>query len=202
MALSTYSELKSSVADWMHRSGMTGVITDFIALCEADFNRRIRVAQMEVRATTTFDEGYEELPSDFLEMRGVQVNSSPVKTLMYMTPQQMSEFYPTLAAGNPEYYTISGDEIRLNRTPTAEVEIAYYIRIPALSDDDPTNWILTNHPDTYLSGSMFFAGLWTKNETVMRMWKPLYEVALKQIMDSDKSARWNGGPMQVRVSWQ
>ncbi len=202
MALSTYSELKTSLSDWLHRGGLTTVVTDFIALCEADFNRRIRVAEMEVRAFATFDEGYEDLPTDFLELREVKVITSPVVSLEYLTPQQMTEFYPTLASGVPEFYTITGTQIRLNRTPSQEVEISYYVRIPALADDATTNWMLTNHPDVYLYGSLVQAEPYLKNDKRVPMWKSLYEVALKQIEDADKKARWNGGPLQIRVSWQ
>jgi hypothetical protein len=202
MALSTYSELKSSLADWKHRSGLTGVTPDFIRLTEADVNRRVRVATMETRASATFDEGYEDLPSDFLELREVKVNSSPVRSLMYLTPQQMTEFYPTLETGNPDYYTITGSQIRLNRTPTSEVEIAYYVAIPALSDDNTTNWLLTNHPDVYLNGSMFYAETYVMNDKRAMGWKALYEIALKQVEDADKRARWSAGPLQIRVSWQ
>ena len=38
MALTTFSGLKSSIADWLNRSDLTNQIADFIALTEADFN--------------------------------------------------------------------------------------------------------------------------------------------------------------------
>jgi hypothetical protein len=38
----------------------------------------------------------------------------------------MSELYATGDAGEPTYYTIVGTQIRLDRSPSAEVEIAYY----------------------------------------------------------------------------
>jgi len=43
MALTTYSELKTSIADWLNRSDLTTQIADFIALTEADFNSKLRV---------------------------------------------------------------------------------------------------------------------------------------------------------------
>jgi hypothetical protein len=202
MALSTYSELKASLADWLHRGGLTTVIPDFITICEADFNRRIRIATMEERASATFNEGYEDVPTDFLEMREIKVNASPVRSLKYMTPQQMTEFYPTTEIGTPEFYTLVDHTIRVNRIPSAEVEISYYVRIPALSDDEPTNWMLTNHPDLYLYGSLIHAEPYLKNDKRILTWKTMYEMALKQVDDSDKKARWSGGPMQMRVSWQ
>jgi hypothetical protein len=202
MALSTYSELKASLADWLHRGGLTTVIPDFITICEADFNRRIRIATMEERSSATFNEGYEDVPTDFLEMREIKVNTSPVVSLKYMTPQQMTEFYPTTESGTPEFYTLVDHTIRVNRIPSAEVEISYYVRIPALSTDEPTNWMLTNHPDVYLYGSLINAEPYLKNDKRILTWKTMYEMALKQVEDADKKARWSGGSLQMRVSWQ
>jgi len=36
MALTTYTELKASIADWLNRSDLTAAIPDFISLAEAD----------------------------------------------------------------------------------------------------------------------------------------------------------------------
>lgn len=41
MALSTYAELKASVASWMERADMTAVITDCVTLAEARLNREL-----------------------------------------------------------------------------------------------------------------------------------------------------------------
>lgn len=199
MALDTFANLKSSVANWLHREGLTSIIPDFITLVEADLNRRLRVAQMEVRATASFDEGYENLPEDFLELREVKVNSSPVRSLQYMTPAQMTEFYPTLIGGIPEFYTLVDSQIRMNKIPTSEVEIAYYAKITPLSDDDPTNWLLTSHPDVYLYGSLSQAEPYLKNDKRMPVWKALYEKALSDVDSADKSSRWSGATLQMRA---
>ena len=42
MALTTFSGLKSSIADWLNRSDLTNQIADFIALTEADFNAKVK----------------------------------------------------------------------------------------------------------------------------------------------------------------
>ena len=57
MALSTYSELKTSVADWLNRSDLTSAVPDFISLAEAQVERRLRTRQMIVRATATIEIG-------------------------------------------------------------------------------------------------------------------------------------------------
>ena len=47
MAISTYTELQTAVADWLHRTDMTSVIQDCVALAEERFNRRLRTRQQE-----------------------------------------------------------------------------------------------------------------------------------------------------------
>ena len=49
MALSTYAELKASVADWLNRSDLTSAITDFVSLAESQMERDLRTRQMIVR---------------------------------------------------------------------------------------------------------------------------------------------------------
>ena len=47
MALSTYTELKASIANWLNRSDLTTEISDdFIKLVEADYNSKLRVRKM------------------------------------------------------------------------------------------------------------------------------------------------------------
>ena len=47
MALNTYSALKTAIANWLNRSDLTDEIADdFIKLCEADFNAKLRIRQM------------------------------------------------------------------------------------------------------------------------------------------------------------
>ena len=42
MALSNYTELKASIADFLNRDDLTSVIPDFITLAESQINRDIR----------------------------------------------------------------------------------------------------------------------------------------------------------------
>jgi hypothetical protein len=47
MALATYSDLKTSIANWLNRSDLTTEIAeDFIVLAEADFNSKLRIRKM------------------------------------------------------------------------------------------------------------------------------------------------------------
>ena len=66
MALSNYSELKSSIANWLNRSDLTTEIAeDFIVLAEKDFNSKLRIRSMVTQTTITIDAETENLPSGF-----------------------------------------------------------------------------------------------------------------------------------------
>ena len=47
MAISTYVELQTAVANWLDRDDMSARIPEFIALTEARFNRILRIRAME-----------------------------------------------------------------------------------------------------------------------------------------------------------
>ena len=42
MALDNFTNLKSSIADWLNRSDLTAIIPAFITLAETQLNREIR----------------------------------------------------------------------------------------------------------------------------------------------------------------
>ena len=67
MALSTYTELKSAIANWLNRSDLTSEISDdFIVLTEADLNAKLRIRQMHAQTTITIDAETESVPTGFL----------------------------------------------------------------------------------------------------------------------------------------
>ena len=66
MAITTYTELKTAVADFLNRDDLTSVAPTFISLAETDMQRRIRHWRMEKRSTAEIDTQYSAIPADFL----------------------------------------------------------------------------------------------------------------------------------------
>ncbi|BCV06200.1 MAG: hypothetical protein CM15mV128_010 [Caudoviricetes sp.] len=66
MALTNYTTLKASIANWLNRSDLTDEIADdFIKLTEADFNSKLRIRKMITQVSITIDSETESLPADF-----------------------------------------------------------------------------------------------------------------------------------------
>ena len=78
MALSTYSELLSTVANYLNRDDLTTLIPTFITLTENRLNRELRVRANMVRAitTTTAGQAFYDLPSDLIELRNITYDNN------------------------------------------------------------------------------------------------------------------------------
>jgi hypothetical protein len=67
MGLSTYSDLKTTIASYLGRSDLTTQIPDFIRLAEDRLRRELRIRQMlkVVTAPPTGGDATVSLPADF-----------------------------------------------------------------------------------------------------------------------------------------
>lgn len=200
MALSTYSELKASIADWLNRDDLTSVIPDLITLCEADLNRRLRVREMIARSTGTTSTQFTILPSDFLEARNVQINTSPPAVLDYRSPEALDRYRATIGdnADTPIYYTLIGDTIEVAPTPDSEVtiEIVYYKKLTPLSDANP-NFILQTHPDVYLYGSLLHSAPYLHGDERIGTWAGIYDAKVERMNDADSSSQHSGNTLRM-----
>jgi len=197
MAITSYSSLKTAITNWTHRSDMEDVADDFIDNVEAWLNRELRVSQMETRATTTVTSEYVALPSDFIGIRNIQLNTSPVRELQYLTPGQMDILDDNSTDLN--YYTIVGDEIQLQTTSSYTLEIAYWEKIPALNDQNETNWLILAHPDVYLYGCFAEAFLYAQDPAQVQTFSMLFRETVNKIQQQDNYRKY-GQLLQVRVA--
>lgn len=206
MPFGNYTELREAIATTLNRDDLTANIPDFIALAEAMFNREIRWRKMVVQDIIDdpglTDEVYENLPSDFLELKSIRFNTDPEVRPDYLTPTQMEQRrgqYPNMQ-GTPRYYTLIDTRILFDRIPTGapELDISSYVRIPALNDTTQTsNLLLAEHPDIYLYGALMHAEPFLKNDERIAVWGGLYTKAKDALHKADKRAEKSPSPMRV-----
>jgi len=154
-----YTSLKESANDWMHRADLSDKMDLFIDLFEAHANVALRVPEMEQRSTTTPTDEYVAFPTGFLELRNIQINTTPPKLLEYAPPQKIDAL--RLTGGNPQYYTVVGNQFQINPSASgSEVEISFYREIPALSLTNTTNWLIDGYENYYLMGVVYNAMLY------------------------------------------
>ena len=204
MALTSYSTLKTSIANWLNRTDLTDEIADdFIALTEADFNSKLRIRKMINQATITIDSETESLPTGFLQVRNFYILSGSTKyPLRYITPSQMDQLRGTSTSGTSQSYTILGDTLRFSPKPDSSYTgyLNYYKSFDALSDTNTSNWILTNHPAIYLYGSLYHASnfLGGIEPSQAQQWLQMYGTAMERLETTDREDQYSGSPLQVR----
>jgi len=201
MAFDSYSSLKSTIATYLARSDLTSIIPDFIRLAETRLQRDIRTRQMLVvaTATTTGGDSTVGLPTDFLEMRDIHINTTPVSTLRYKAPNAFYETSRVTDGGKPNDYTILGAEMQLAPIPdtTYTLQMLYYAKPTVLSDSNPSNVFLANYPDALLYASLAEAEPYLMNDARIQTWATLYDRAMAAINTTDQSSEYSGQPMSM-----
>ena len=203
MTIATYSDLQSAVADWLNRQDLTARIPDFIALAEARFNRTIRTRDMIKRETATTSNQFVPVPDDWLET--YQLELDPMQTgipwdnLRYISPNEASLLKAHSAVGPTRAYTIIDSKFELIPAPnynsttgtsTVNLTCTYYARIPALSNTNPTNWVLTKAPDLYLYSSLLNAAPYLANDERIAVWSQMVSAIYDELMnDSERAER-------------
>jgi hypothetical protein len=212
MAISTYTELKASIANWLNRSDLSDEISDdFIKLTEADYNAKLRIRQMEQIDTVTIDSETVTVPSGFIAVRSFYILLSSTKhPLEYITPHNLFEIRGGSRSGRPRSYTIEADneteQFRFGPSPdtTYTGYLSYYKDIAALSDSNASNPILAKHPGIYLYGSLFhsanFLGGIDRQQT--QNWLQMYVAALERCENNDKQDSYGGAPVVQRTDVQ
>ena len=201
MAISTYSELNTAVANWLDRDDLTDRIPEFIALCEARFNRLLRIRAMEYKQTASTVAGQRNLalPTGFIQMRNLQINASPIVPMQYVTPEIYDRLYGSASTGTPQMYTIISDEIQLGPIPASAqtIEMLFYKKFDALTGLATTNWMIINAPDVYLYGCLLEAEPFIMNDPRVQLWATAFKQAITDIQEQDNKDRHSGSALRV-----
>lgn len=216
-----YSELKTAIADWAHRSNLASATIDtFIDLAEAEFNARLRTVDQETVAELVCNTRYTALPDDFLEMRAVEFEGETISNLTYATPEAISQWRKQSPTGYSKAYTLRGLYIELlpnlgaddpdvdgfgdDVSPFQDGEVAltihYWAKVPALSDSQTTNWLINAHPNMYLYECLRQAAIYTKDDRSIERYANLMQGYFSALVKSDKGRRFGGSALFVRAA--
>ena len=201
MSIANYSELNTAVANWLDRDDLTDRIPEFIALCEARFNRLLRIRAMEYKQTASTVAGQRNLalPTGFIQMRNLQMNETPIVPMQYVTPEIYDRLYGSTLTGTPQMYTIIADEIQLGPIPGSvlTIEMLFYKKFDALTSVASTNWMIINAPDVYLYGCLLEAEPFIMNDPRVQLWATAFEQSITSMQEQDNKDRHSGSALRV-----
>jgi hypothetical protein len=203
VALTSYSELKSSIADWLNRGDLTAVIPDFISLAEAQMERRLPTQKMVKRANATIDTPFSAIPSDLLSVKSLVLTSTaPVQPLVFLTEDELdAKKYTYRSTGKPLYFALVGNQIEVLPAPDTgyTAEITYVATLAKLSDSNTSNWVLARHPDVYLYGSLLQAAPYLRDDERVGLWSSQYQAAIEDMLVQNERAAFSQGRTAMAV---
>lgn len=196
MAITTSDELKTAIANWLHRDNLTARLDEFIALAEARFNRTLRVRGMEASLiSTALVDGAVSLPTAFLAFKELRFDGDPSYTLE-PKPLEWLRNQPT-SADRPGYFAVTDTQVICWPT-SGSIQGTYYRSLPSLVSNS-TNWLLTKHPDLYLFTTLEEAAFYLRDDKLGQMSAMKAQALLDQVQGSDNANALNGGPLTVRA---
>jgi len=203
VSLDTYANLQTEIAEELNRDDLSTKAQTFIALAEAQMNRDIRHWRMEKRDTLSASGQYTQRPTDWLETIRLWVTGSGTTNLQLSSMATMADRREAAedAGGAPKYYAHVEDDIELYPSPddTYTLGILYYQKIPALSDSNTTNWLLTNHPDVYFYGALLHSAPYLQEDARITVWAQLYSAAVANLNAESDRAKMSGSGLKLKI---
>lgn len=206
MAITNYATLQAAIADYMVRDGdeqFASAIPMLIQNAEQFFHRTISHRRMETSTTlsTTVGVPTVAMPTDLLGVRSLRITDGLSGAMEQSDLGTISAFGPS--PGRPVFYTVSGSNFRFGPTPDGqyEIECLYQQKIPALSTENPTNWLLAEHPDLYLWASLIEGQVYIASDTRLPVFAEKLKLAMESLDTSNRRATWQAGSIQVRLDF-
>lgn len=196
MPITTYSELKTEVANFAHRDDLTSSMDTFIDLAEADMQVRAKMVEFEATGTISITSGSGSLPSGFLGFRSVYVDLSPNRPLSYLTPDRFAVLAQNYSVGR--YYTITGSNIKTD-LESGNLTATYKAKFTPLSDSNTSNAILVSFPDVYLYGTLKQAAIYSQDTEQEQKWGVLFEQAIQRLRFYNNDRKY-GHNLMVRTA--
>lgn len=195
MSISTYAELQTAIANWMHRTDTNdpfyAQIPNCIALAEARINRVFIPRSQEIEDELTCVPGsrYVPLPSGVINPIGLWLKAwLPRQRLTNCLPEELP--VKTNATGYPEYWAIDNGNIAFDKLCESAFTFDFrYLKTFALSSGATTNYILTNNPDLYLWGALVEASDFVRDSEGVAKYEARFQKALMDAQNNENDTR-------------
>jgi len=193
----TYAELREMILDESHRADLVARVPSFVDRAEAMISRRLRAVEMLALTTLAEADRTEpespiyNLPALFLEDRALTCASVPLRKvgrdalMMTTSSGPVMVYYLRGAADNSQV------EFRATPGVDATIDMEYFARPVALTEDTDTNRLLAAHETVYLHAALFALYSWTQD---LELAKHAYDTWLGSCETlNEQAGRYLGG---------
>ena len=203
-----FKEIKEAAQAYVDRydQELQDMFPAFTKVVESKINTALKTGEQSVRGQIWLerDQEYYGLPSDWGGFRDVEVIQDGRKvgrTLTYLAPEEMNKLNRRdQARKRHNYYTVIANQIQVAPPTDNEVlEVVYYQRLPALINDDDSNWLAEKNPDAYVFGLCAEMAAFAKDDVSFQVYDMRFKETLGQITQDDQVTRWSGPALMVQV---
>lgn len=183
--ITDYNSLKAELVEFMAREDLANKTATVIQLAEANLNSELESVEIDANLVGVSDS------------REIDVSSLDIiePMFLWMMKDQWDERQVLLKApgsfpylkygGVPGFAEVNGNKIVLNRPQTEVYNFRFRYRGKfALSDEQPTNQLLTDRPDVYLAASVVWGGVYIRSSLITTG----YQTLLNEYIASAKSS--------------
>lgn len=189
-----FQTLKSNVESDLGRSD----VPDYVyTLMMADINRDLRILDMQAITTLTATSEIVTLPTDFMAVESLYVDTTPRLSMQPMTDQSLSIRHD--GSGKPYYYSVINNSLNLMPAPdgTYSLKLRYYTKLADFSGATDTNDVIAAHPSLFMYSALRHAALWKQDLELAAGYDKVYSSTLDGVLKADRKNR-NSGPMVSR----
>ena len=186
-------ELKTLLAEYMHRDDLTDVLGGFISLATQRIGRDLKSQFNQIildpfePTTPIFD-----LPSDYRGMKDLSYSQGEVQVELHAANQSSVKAFQSTGA-RPMVYSVIGTRIEIRPFQAKEFRLIYYNAPQDLVAADDTNEVLTNYPYLYLYASLVEAFFYTQDgggrDQALQTYSAEVEAVNTQSANADAGAR-------------
>jgi hypothetical protein len=200
--ISTLTQLVAEIRDEMDDTAYSlEKIYRAIGRAEAEFNRMLRVPQMETETFLTVTGEATDLPLDFLSLRSVYIEGSPDNPLRSMSPAGLRNQFQG-RSGTPSAYALENMRLIIGPVGNTSLTLLYYAKLTPLTDNNPTNWLLRDYPDAYLHQVLSILFQKTGDRERAGDHVAQSRAVIEAINAAGRKARWGAGPLTPHLVMQ
>lgn len=196
--VTTYQELQDHIADTLLRADLATVIKTFIQMAEAGFKRNKKFRKISDRGNFQISADGVSLPSDFQSLESWYHDGNtffgPIEIVNSDMIGHLKGGRFGGATGAPAFAAIVNGKARFAPEPdqTYTTQMIYWRKVSSLSPGNPTNWLLTDHPDIYIYGALLHSAPYLKDDPRLQMWQTLHDTAAEDLSNATEEEQFSG----------
>ena len=199
MAITTYAELKTALANWSERSDLTSLMPDFITYAHEEIGRGLRSTTNTLTANVTINAETVAVPTYFRAIRRFYLDLTPRRALTTISAEGRQDLASSYHSQSyPTHVSVEGASFGFAPVPTGTVtgKLLYYTGYAPMSADSDTNAVLTAYPFLYLYGGLSALYSYIMDDAQEAKFEGKFRGLMTDI-NAKESADAMSGPLQV-----